>query len=314
MNTHEKLNRIIILYDQGCSITKLKNMFHISDTTISKHLKENNRIVKNKEYYNNLLEQAITYYKNNKISLEKLSNIYKIDRHTLSNYFKHKNIEVINSQNLLRINETIFDEIDNEEKAYWLGFIYADGYISSPYKNKKQFKFELTSSIKDKDHIIKFAKFISYENKILIDDYRCRIVFSNKHIWNILNNYGCTPRKSLTLKFPDECIFKSKDLIIHFIRGYIDGDGCLSWTDKNHKKPRIQILGTSDFLNSIQKYLNNNHINKLQNNNGEKECLTKILCYSGGTAKKISNVLYSNSKIYLDRKYKRYLFFHDLPC
>ena len=68
MNTHEKLKQIIILYDQGCSITKLKNMFHISDTTISKHLKENNRIVKNKEYYNNLLEQAITYYKNNKIS------------------------------------------------------------------------------------------------------------------------------------------------------------------------------------------------------------------------------------------------------
>ena len=52
MNTHEKLKQIIILYDQGCSITKLKNMFHISDTTISKHLKENNRIVKNKEYYN----------------------------------------------------------------------------------------------------------------------------------------------------------------------------------------------------------------------------------------------------------------------
>ena len=75
MNTHEKLKQIIILYDQGYSITKLKNMFHISDTTISKYLKENNRIVKNKEYYNNLLEQAITYYKSNKISLEKLSNI-----------------------------------------------------------------------------------------------------------------------------------------------------------------------------------------------------------------------------------------------
>ena len=55
MNTHEKLKQIIILYDKGYSITKLKNMFHISDTTISKYLKENNRIVKNKEYYNNLL-------------------------------------------------------------------------------------------------------------------------------------------------------------------------------------------------------------------------------------------------------------------
>lgn len=39
MNTHEKLKQIIILYDQGYSITKLKNMFHISDTTIYSNYK-----------------------------------------------------------------------------------------------------------------------------------------------------------------------------------------------------------------------------------------------------------------------------------
>jgi hypothetical protein len=28
-----------------------------------------------------------------------------------------------------KINEDFFQEIDTEEKAYWLGFLYADGYI-----------------------------------------------------------------------------------------------------------------------------------------------------------------------------------------
>lgn len=36
---------------------------------------------------------------------------------------------------------------------------------------------------------------------------RCRWEIVNKHLWNTLNNLGCTPRKSLTLKFPSLSIF-----------------------------------------------------------------------------------------------------------
>lgn len=49
---------------------------------------------------------------------------------------------------------------------------------------------------------------------------RCRWWITDKHLWKTLNKYGCTPRKSLTLQFPNENIFKSKDLIRHFIRGW----------------------------------------------------------------------------------------------
>ena len=65
-------------------------------------------------------------------------------------------------------------------------------------------------------------------------------MFANKYFWNILNSYGCTPRKSLTLKFPDRDIFKSSDLIRHFIRGYFDGDGCFSRYIYSHTvTPRV---------------------------------------------------------------------------
>ena len=161
--------------------------------------------------------------------------------------------------------------------------------------------------------MFKFAKFISYENKILIDDYKCRIIFSNKHIWHILNNYGCTPRKSLTLKFPDKNIFKYESLIRDFIRGYVDGDGCLSWKNKSHTIPCIAILGTSDFLNNIQANIKHNKILKLSQSDKNREESVKILQYTGSTARKVAIFLYENSKIYLERKYKKYLIYHELP-
>ena len=131
---------------------------------------------------------------------------------------------------------------------------------------------------------------------------RCRWVIANKHLWHTLNSYGCTPRKSLTLQFPDEAIFKSKDLIRHFIRGYWDGDGCLSWMDKEHKYPCIEVVGTESFLYSIQKYL---HIEyKLQT---KKDSDAKQFSVGHHKAFEITKYLYSNSKIYLDRKYKKYL-------
>ena len=69
---------------------------------------------------------------------------------------------------------------------------------------------------------------------------------------NALKEKGCVPNKSLILKFPDSVIFSNKDLIRHFIRGYIDGDGCLCITQN---KCILSILGTQEFLSDLSKYL-----------------------------------------------------------
>lgn len=314
MNTHEKLKESLILYRKGYSITKIQHYLKISDTTISKYLKSKGEIIKNKEYYDSLFKEAMDKYNEGQLSLTYVSEMYGIDRHALSRYFKKNGIKIPTSQSSPNIDENIFDEIDTEEKAYWLGFIYADGYISSrSNETRNGYKFELTSSLKDKNHMLKFAKFISFKNKVIIDNYRCRILFGNKHIWNTLNNYGCTPRKSLTLKFPNKNIFKSKDLIRHFIRGYCDGDGCLSWRNKEHTIPHLSILGTEEFLNTIQINTNHDKILKVHKDNRCGENSVRSLTYTGKTAKKISKFLYDNSNIYLDRKYKKYLIFCDLP-
>lgn len=205
-------------------------------------------------------------------------------------------------------NEHIFDTIDTEEKAYWLGFIFADGTISSsPLRQdaKTQYQFELGLSSKDVDHLKKFAKFIDYKKDIFCDDIRCRLSVYSKHFWNILNCNGCTPNKSLTLTFPKKELFSNDELIIHFIRGYVDGDGCLTYTNKEHTNPSINILGTTNFLENIKNYLNIS-IN-LSILHPEKQSITKYFNITGEQAFKISYLLYNNSTIYLNRKYNKFL-------
>ena len=254
-------------------------------------------------------EQLAFEFQTTDISLTKLGEREGIDRRTISKHFKKLGIEIINKQNRPKFNINVFDSIDTEEKAYWLGFIYADGYIgSTPIRDDKKsvYNFELSLALKDIEHLEKFRKFIGFEKEITKDSYRCRIMVANKHFWTILNNYGCTPNKSLTLKFPN---YIPNNLIRHFIRGYFDGDGCITrHVYINTVSPAITVIGTKDFLNNIISYSNTTP-NIRHNKRHSEETL--ILEWHKDDGVKFINYLYNNSSIYLDRKFKLYNFFKD---
>ena len=228
----------------------------------------------------------------------------KAFREYLSTYYPHIPIKADP-----KFDETVFDNIDTEEKAYWLGFIFADGSISSsPLREeaKTQYQFELSLSAKDREHLVKFANFIKLKNDIYCDDVRCRCSVYSKHLWNVLNCNGCTPQKSLTLIFPKKELFRSEELIRHFIRGYFDGDGCITYSDKKHTIMYSNLLGTTEFLSSIIHYADIKDT-KLYILNPEKQSITKTLNLYDKKAYNFLNYMYRNSTIYLDRKYERYL-------
>lgn len=83
---------------------------------------------------------------------------------------------------------------------------------------------------------------------------RARFAVSNKKLVSDLIKLGCVPCKSLILTFPNKEIFKTDDLVKHFIRGYFDGDGCISYSSNKYYKPRCSILGTRSILENIEKY------------------------------------------------------------
>ena len=96
------------------------------------------------KYYAKLADEFL----NTDISLTKMAERESTSRQTLAKYFKKLGVEIVNKQNVTKFNENVFDSIDTEEKAYWLGFLYADGFITSKYN-----KIGLTLALKDKDHL-----------------------------------------------------------------------------------------------------------------------------------------------------------------
>ena len=258
-----------------------------------------------------IIEQAANEYlatPENERSLTKLGTKYKIDRRTISKYLKDNGYEVINAQNRCRIDETVFDTIDTEEKAYWLGFLYADGNL-----NSKEYKLEINLCANDWQHLKKFQDFLKYtENKVRISPnygYKgsndvCRFSVRNKHIWEALNSKGCTPRKSLTLTFPNISIFSNKKLIFDFIRGYCDGDGTLGIYPVNGNislREYLGFIGTESFLQSIVEFLGEyTKVCPKKDNKAFK------ISYSDLKARKVARMLYENATTYLDRKYQIY--------
>jgi intein/homing endonuclease len=270
----------------------------------------------NRESKKEIVNLAINEYLNTpekERSLTRLGEKYGIRRQTISTCLKDRGIEVVNQQNRLRINENVFDSIDTEEKAYWLGFIYADGNISSTGN-----RFEINLAIKDLSHMMKLKDFLGYEEDIRlgkshIEGDVCRLAVRNKNLWNQLNNKGCKPCKSLILEFPELSIFSNYDLVFDFIRGYVDGDGSLgAYKRKNTVTTELSIVSTENFLRETQKILG--FMGGFIRNKTSENWANKAyqLQYAGVNARKVARKLYENANIYMDRKYNIYKLFFQL--
>lgn len=265
-----------------------------------KMLKKNS--ARTKEYLDKYYK-AKNLYLNNGLSLTQAAATAGIDRRSLSRSLKEEGYEIINKQNATKFDETVFDTIDTEEKAYWLGFLYADGAIGSTRNS-----IELSLKASDINHLKKFRKFLNFsiDKHIYQDDIRCRICINNKHLKEILISLGCTPRKSLTITFPSEQQVP-KYLQKDFIRGYIDGDGSVMFNTR-HTCGRLSILGTSEMLENIIEVMKWKHT-KIRKKDSENVYTVE---WCGYYVTKYLDQLYENSTIYLDRKYKRYLEIKDL--
>ena len=267
---------------------------------------KNNKIEQKK-----LINLAIQEYLNmpeEERSLTKVGQKYGVRRQTIAKVLKDRGYEVINYQNRVRCDETVFDVINTEEKAYWLGFMYADGNIS--YSGNR---IEVRLSIKDLDHLEKFRSFLKLSTQIRTGICNgngfCHLSVRNKHMWNALNNLGCTPRKSLTLVFPKLDIFTNKILVKDFIRGYVDGDGCLCiYLKKNTYDTALSLVGTESFLTTVKKiFWNIGYIRNKSCTNWENKAYSLI--FPPVASRRIARILYENATIYLERKYNKYLNF-----
>lgn len=258
------------------------------------------------------LDNAIEMYKNGK-SCNFIGKELGFKDHIVSARLKENGvvIERLRRNKIYSVNENFFELIDTEEKAYWLGFLYADGYNS-----QKSICLRLQLQNIDIEHIKKFQKSIDSNHKIYrvfgSGNKNCHnniyplLCINNRKISENLANLGCIQNKSLKLKFPTNDQVPDA-LIHHFIRGYFDGDGCINIRmsrKKEHKKSaRIHIAGTYEFLLGIKNILSAMCIYSSIRKTISENKIKYLACDGSLKVEKFYKYMYKDATVYLDRKF-----------
>jgi hypothetical protein len=201
------------------------------------------------------------------------------------------------------VNLDYFKDIDTEAKAYFLGFIAADGH------NMRSAALQLTLHESDVEILESLKKECAYSGPLILKKSAKQIALTvnRKDFIKNLENHGIIQRKTFSMKFPDI----EEQLIKHYIRGYFDGDGTLGLTT-NKKEIRASIVGgCKPFLAELKQVIENvlgitcsigNRKSKISNN------IHYVLYISGNNNTiKFLDWVYQGSNFFLTRKKNKYL-------
>ena len=237
-----------------------------------------------------------------------------INRKSIHYYINKYKIVVKNKHSTYLHKNDYFNLIDTENKAYLLGFFIADGYLSEGSR------VCLNNSIDDIEVLQLFNREVSPESKITLLNKQAGAKFrkqqaviriTSKEIYNTLvNNYGIVQNKTQNSDFKFDFSLIPENLQVHFIRGYFDGDGSVSFYRTN----RTIFFNFSFVFNSLSfskqfaeifenkfniKSVIYNHIGKTANWHSLR------FDYNRNRSAKIEeiyNYLYKDATIFLTRK------------
>jgi DNA-binding transcriptional regulator WhiA len=191
-----------------------------------------------------------------------------------------------------KLNENFFDEL-TEKSSYWLGFLYADGYVRMKDGKSGELKLKLKDT--DKNHIEKFLKDIECKKPIKcgVDGKSkfCSVTVYSNLLVNKLFDLGCVNNKTQKIRLPK----LSEPFMSHFIRGYFDGDGSIHKIKNRPNSFSVSICSNNEFNDNIIDFLGYGKPYKYENYSVIK--ISKIMDILN-----FKNYIYSNAVTLLERK------------
>lgn len=192
-----------------------------------------------------------------------------------------------------------FEDINNSEVQYWLGWLASDGSIHKD-------RISLQLSRKDIDVLYNFKTFLKEAVSIRTFTWSisnkefpaCSISFRNKEIVSFLETLGLTSNKTFNLnpKF---------EITPSFLRGFIEGDGTLELKKiEDRNIGRVRISTASKYMASkiINFYLLNNLYFRYYSNKSRIK-FHEIVVSKREDVLKLLDMLYNNANTFMERKY-----------
>jgi len=207
-------------------------------------------------------------YIKKELSINEISKITPYSRPTLVKYMRYYNMEIDNAGKKGRIksiksndlNINYFDNIDEDAKAYILGFLLGDGYIIRE-------RINITVALEDEDIIKQISEKLSAEEYISYSKYKsknrneqdkCTLRFRRTEMSEKIHNIGIpySPKSG-----KETFINFNNDLTWSFIRGVFDADGCVRVYERdNFRKYKLSFSIGELFCNGLRKFLENQNI------------------------------------------------------
>lgn len=303
-------------YKNGKTISDLKKQYHTNFYNITKildkynipHNRKTKKEEKEKEFYSNA-DKVIEYYNegNGLNKCAKKFNVYSRDIKKLLN--KH-NVHIRSYKEIIQKNQRDEDFFKKEthEMAWLLGFIAADGNISS-----KENLISIKLSKKDEEILYKIRFLLGINNTI--SEYTTSSGFdvvsyrwSCKEHKKDLSNYGIVPNKTFNLRPPYKL---SKEFYLDYIRGYFDGDGSINLIKNSNGRGngnlRWQLCSaTPEILNFVLDEFERYGIPRVSIREEKRVHPLYIISYSSVSTRKIYDILYNDSYMFLQRKKDHY--------
>jgi len=193
-----------------------------------------------------------------------------------------------------------FKNVDTEAKAYFLGFFHADGnlhYSKTAYSSCSKIKL----GIKDKEILQRFKEEFPFFTLSYSED---RYVWKDEERFNnkvILRSYNKELYTDLVnLKVKSDLPILPEDLFIHYVRGFIDGDGCYSKQITDGKTYwNMTLCVTEPEIITLQEFFKGYNISSTTRPQGK---IHVIRVRRKVDVETLVSLLYTNSTWYLKRK------------
>lgn len=259
--------------------------------------------------------QIANEYKNGK-SCVVLRKEYNCSKQTILKILHERNVEMrsgIEDYRKYQLNENYFDVIDTEHKAYWLGWLYADGCNHANANH-------ITMGLQESDKIIleRFSNDLESNRPLIYVERNqenptwqnvWRIHICSRHMSEQLTKLGCCPGKTFTAKLPTENQVP-KHLIHHWVRGFWDGDGSNILHLIKSRKYRMQLsntlTGTTEMCVALSKlfYEEIGITSKVSHHSKHTQGIDVIAITGNLQCIKFMEWIYTDATTYLERKYE----------